>query len=255
MSKKTVLITGASSGIGQACAICLSKIQNLELILLGTNEERLNKTQELVSKECKTYQVICDLDSDIDKVRQTTLDLCNIHPNLCAVIHSAGISGPIKLKQIDYKIMQKYQNIHVHSLIEMVNGLIKARSLKLINSHINIIALSSLCAIEPFNFKTPYIVSKAALEATVKGIASELARFDININCLRLGVTDTPILKSLKDSFNTYQEYDTFIKKYSRQSLGIIDLNEVAEFISYLILQGPRHQSGDIISLTSGYYA
>lgn len=120
LENKTVLVTGASSGIGRGIAIQCSKM-GAKVVLNGRNEERLKNT--LAQMEGDGHSIImADLGSQegIDKVVANS-------PELDGYVHSAGIPTINAVKNIDRALMEKMLNVNTIAPITLTSNLVKRK--------------------------------------------------------------------------------------------------------------------------------
>jgi len=110
---KTILITGASSGIGAQCAIDCSKM-GAKVVLVARNEERLKSVLSQCEGEAHSYY-LADMAEIVDKGAKSLLEqIVSEHGKMDGFIHSAGIqkTAPLKLLSMkDYEEVIRYSNI------------------------------------------------------------------------------------------------------------------------------------------------
>ena len=106
LDNKTILITGASSGIGRQCAISCDKM-GARIVLLGRNRERLNDTLNNLNtdKNHLMFPVDSTNKDELGKVIQEIKSDCNI---VDGIVHAAGISATLPFRRVTKKKMEKY---------------------------------------------------------------------------------------------------------------------------------------------------
>ena len=217
---KTILITGASSGIGRATAIECSKLGAI-CIITGRNEERLNET--LTQMAGDGHQIIV---ADIST--QEGIDvLVEQSPVIDGLVNNAGIvkEKPIRFyKQSDLDII--FQT-NTFSPMLIVKEILKKKK---INDNGAVVFVSSLAAFGSTLGNGIYGSSKAALMAYMHYCARELAAKNIRANSIHPGMVETPLIRG-----GAYSESD-LQKDMLRYPLGRYGKPEdVAHAIIYLL--------------------
>ncbi len=182
---KTVLVTGASSGIGQATAIECSKL-GARLIICARNPERLQETFTQLEGEGHS-QIIAELTSkdDIMNLAEQTSEINGLV--LCA---GKGLTLPFT-----FCSREKYDdifNINFFSTIETLRLLVKKKKL---SKGASVVIVASIGGISVFSIGYAiYGASKAALISTMKFCAKELAPKNIRVNSVNPGMTNTKLI-------------------------------------------------------------
>ena len=119
---KVIIITGASSGIGQQCAIDCSHF-GARVLLVGRNLENLQKTTEMIDKGLYSiYQY--DL-TDLEHIENLVKKMVEENGKIDGLINCAGISGTEPIKIISNKRLQKYFETNVYSAFALTRELTK----------------------------------------------------------------------------------------------------------------------------------
>lgn len=178
---KTILVTGASSGIGKEIAIQCSK-EGANVIITGRDTTRLIET--INNMNGGVYHP-CDL-SDEDNIIKLISNL----PNLDGVVFCAGIVEYLPIKFINKKKIQNTFSVNFDSQIILTQQLVKAKKL---NNNSSLIYISSISSKLGVAGTAMYASSKAALNVFTKVIASELASQNIRANSICPGIVITPM--------------------------------------------------------------
>ena len=182
---KTILVTGASSGIGRATAIECSKL-GASVIITARNEDRLNETLSMLDGE-EHKSVVYDL-ADTSSMNLFVSEL----PELDGYVSNAGFIkiSPLKfIKEEDFKSILQVNTI---SPIVLLQKLLKKKKLNKNGSVVFTSSLDGISATTPANGM--YVASKGALSAFVRNAALELASTAIRVNAVCPGMINTNIL-------------------------------------------------------------
>lgn len=181
---KTVLVTGAASGIGRATAIQASDM-GAKVILVDMNEDGLVETMEMMGKADSEYRTL-DL-TNYEELESMVATL----PKLDGVASNAGIVLSILAKFNEPKDMEKIFNINTFSHINLVQQLITQKKL---NRGASIVFTSSMsgvyCGLAGGSL---YGATKSAILGYTKALAIELAPRGIRVNTIHPGMIETPL--------------------------------------------------------------
>ncbi len=236
---KTVLVTGASAGIGAQAAISISKMGGT-VIVTGRKEDKLKET--ISHLEGKNHQYfICDLLKE-NEIEELVASL----PALDGVVHCAGIVSPFPVRYInDHKIEETF-GINYSAPVLLMSALL---SKKKINAKASIVFISSFAGSFPYRGGALYAGSKAALEKYSVVLASEHAKARIRSNCISPGLVKTSIIE--KAFSGDWSEYKKFTEE--KHLLGLGDVEDVGNMIVFLLSDASRWLTGQNIILDGGY--
>jgi NAD(P)-dependent dehydrogenase (short-subunit alcohol dehydrogenase family) len=184
LSGKTILVTGASSGIGKEAAVLSSKLE-AKVVITGRSEERLNETYTQLEGGAH-YKFTADLSKEENISR-----FCDGLPMLDGIVHSAGIVKPFPVKYIQKKHINEVLDINYTAPVLLTSYLLKAKK---INQGASLVFISSVSSTHPYLGGALYVSSKAAIEAYCKTVALELAPVKIRANIISPGLVKTAIL-------------------------------------------------------------
>lgn len=183
---KTILVTGASSGIGRATAIECSKL-GAKVIITARNEERLKET--LYAMEGEGHQMICfDLNYS-DKLDEFVAQL----PALQGLVSNAGTNKMSPVTFIKEEDLKEVYQVNTFSPILLLRMLLKKKKLEKESSVVFTSSLSGLGTVGTGN--GVYASSKGALSMFVKVAALELAGKKIRVNAVCPGMIQTQMIQ------------------------------------------------------------
>jgi NAD(P)-dependent dehydrogenase (short-subunit alcohol dehydrogenase family) len=239
LENKTILITGASSGIGKETAIECSKL-GANVIITGRNEERLIETFNLlVGNNHKFYQL--DLNSE-DKIQ----DFLNSLPKLDGIAHSAGILESIPFSFTNSEKLAKIMKVNFEMPFTMTQSLIKTKK---INKQSSIVFVSSLSGISTIaSGISAYSASKGAICASVRVMAFELASKNIRVNSVCPGMVKTE-MNIENNSLSEEQLKEDELRNYP---LGYGTPIQVAQTIVFLLSNASSWITGTNMVIDGG---
>ena len=245
IESKTIVVTGAASGIGRQCAIDFAKA-GANLVLLDLNREALEKT----NSECRQYSVrtfyhACDLTDNTtiaSVVDEAVREVGPIH----GLLHAAGIEKTLPFNKFTSEDYQKIYSVNVISGLQLAGILTKkkyrAESLRLV-------LIASITALVGRPGVAAYAASKGALVSAVKTLALELASKKITINCISPGTILTPLMENMLSSLSEEQQTE----RTSGFPLGLGYPSDVAATAMFLLSDGARWITGQNIIVDGGY--
>lgn len=238
---KTILITGASSGIGRGTAIECSKM-GAKIVLTGRNVERLNETQSQM--EGSGHLI---LDGDLTVEEQ--LDrIVNEMPVVNGVVHCAGVSQIKMVRFMDKASLNAVFDVNFFGPITLNNALIQKKKIQKNSSIVFISSISGIYASQVG--EAGYGATKAALAGYAKSAALELAARGIRVNCIHPGVIETPLLGVSNSTFSE-EELETLKKKYPLKRFG--QSEDVARCAIYLLSDASSFMTGANLVLDGGF--
>lgn len=238
LTGKSILVTGASSGIGRQAAIECARM-GATIVLTGRNTEQLNKTLEQL--DGKGHQVLpCDL-LDAAAINMLAKDT----PSLDGMVHAAGIVKPFPIQYLTAAKIDETIHTNFYTAVQLTAALFKAKK---VNKAASFVFLSSISGQYPHKGNSMYAASKAALEAFTKTLASEYAHKQIRANYISPAMVKTPMYDySGQGEFGTI--LDEHVQKYP---LGVGYPEDVANTIVFLLSPAARWITGINIIMDGG---
>ena len=190
LENKIILVTGASSGIGQATAVECSKM-GASVIITARNEERLAKTFASLDRSCSQdhQMVLADL-----AVEEEINNLVEFLPHLDGVSMNAGIVKTLPVKFINKDDLSEVLQVNMIGPVLLAQRLCKKKKLSRGGSVVFTSSIGGVMISTVGN--TMYGISKGGLNAFMKGMALEMASQGIRSNSVNPGFVATNILSS-----------------------------------------------------------
>ena len=235
---KTILVTGASSGIGRAIAIESSKM-GANVIITGRNEERLKKTYYLLKGNGHGL-IVADLSvkEDIERLHKEL-------PVIDGLVNCAGLTIPKPFKFLSENDFKSVIGVNFEAPFILTKNIVKSKK---ISKGGSIVFISSISGVKvSYVAGSIYSASKGAINGLCKGLALELAP-NIRVNTVIPGMIDTNILsggeitdKQLEDDIQRYP-----LKRYGKPE-------EVAYAVIYLLSDAATWITGSNLLIDGGY--
>jgi 3-oxoacyl-[acyl-carrier protein] reductase len=243
MNKKTVLITGASRGIGKAVAIRFAE-EGYNLILSCKENSRL--LSELKARLIENYSISC-LDftgnmGDMDTVALLFEQIKSRYGSVDILINNAGISYIGLLTDMTANDWNEILTTNLTSVFNCcklaVPGMVHKKEGKIIN-------ISSVWGNYGASCEVAYSATKGGINAFTRALAKELAPSNIQVNAIACGVIDTEM-----NRFLSPEEKKQLLDEIPSGRMGAP--KEVADFV-YDIASGHNYLTGQIIQLDGGW--
>ena len=237
LSGKTILVTGASSGIGRGIAIACSKM-GASVIIAGRNDTRLDETLNLMNLSFHK-KMTCDL-TVLKDLQQNVTDL----PKLDGVVHCAGIGQRVLCKQLKEEDMDKVMNINFRAPVLLQTELLKQKKL---NKGASIVFIASIASWSPSIGNSIYSASKGAIVSYANCLSLELASRMIRVNCISPAMVWTDLI--LKDGIDKEQLEDDE-RKYPLKRYGTPE--DIANLAIYMLSDASSWMTGSNIKISGG---
>jgi 3-oxoacyl-[acyl-carrier protein] reductase len=240
---RTILVTGASSGIGRASAKLLSKL-GAKVILVGRNRERLERSAvELEGSGHRTEQFdLAAGDAIVPWVKGLALSAGPLH----GIVHCAGAWAALPLRLVTEDQIEKTMRINLLSAVFLAKGF----RLKGVHAEGgSMVLLSSVAGLVGQPGITAYSASKGALMAAARSLALELAPEGLRINCIAPGCVQSEMLDAIQKSLSL----DQFAAVKAMHPLGFGNTLDVAHAVAFLLADTGRWITGTTLVIDGGY--
>lgn len=243
LKDKTILITGASRGIGKETAELFAK-EGAHLILLARNLSSLQGLKQSLTSQFATniHVFPCDV-SNQNQVKQIFSELRSNKINIDAVVNNAGIMKDAMLGMVTEELIHEIYNINVFGSMFISQ---QATKFMLKNRKGSIINLSSIVGTNGNKGQTIYASSKAAIIGFTKSLSKELATFGIRVNAIAPGFIKTDMTAGMDPKF--------YEKNKSMIGMGRMGKPEdIAKVALFLASDMSEYVTGQIIGVDGGF--
>lgn len=238
LESKTILITGASSGIGKATAIECAKL-GARCIISGRDEERLKNT--CAQLHGNGHQIVIGDLTQEDTIKR----IVSVIPQLDGVVFNAGINKTAPIYFLKQNEIENVFGVNTIAPMLLMNALLKSR---LVKNGASVVFTSSIDSVVPAITTASYGASKAALTNFMKLCAKELAPRKIRSNAVHPGMVETTIIREMHMTDEEYvkDKQDYLLKRYGRPE-------EIAWAIVYLLSDASLWVTGSVLTIDGGY--
>lgn len=235
---RTVLVTGASSGIGRETAIVCSKM-GATVIVSARNAERLADTFNML--DGIGHKIIA-----ADLACQEQIDnLAAEVPELDGIVHCAGIGDRTLLKMVREKDLERVMKANFDGPVLLQRALLKKKKVR---SSSSIVFIASRAPFAPTPGNGLYAASKGALIAYAKVLSLELANQLTRVNCVCPAMVWTELVQ--RDAEITGVDYHEAEKSYPLKRYGKPE--DIANLVVYLLSDASSWMTGSCINITGG---
>ncbi len=240
---KTVIITGASRGIGKATAMCFAKAEYNVIINYNKSKQSANNLKmQLLQKGFSVDLFKADV-SQINEAQELIEYTASRFGSIDVLVNNCGISHYGLFTDCSEYDFQSVINTNVFSAFNCTKFalpyMIKNHSGKIIN-------ISSIWGITGASCEVLYSTSKAAIIGFTKALAKEVAPSSINVNCVAPGVVDTDMIKDFSSDEIKELEKSIPVNRIAKPF-------EIAETILFLASEKADYITGQVISPNGGF--
>ena len=215
LKNKTALVTGAGKGLGRACAIALAEA-GANLLIVSRTKKDLDQVSKIIKKfkvKCKSYT--CDI-TNYNQIKS----IVNQQKRIDILVNNAGNNIPehftkVKTKNMEYLV--KINTIAAFNVAQLCAlKMIRLKNRKKIGA--SIINMSSQMGHVGGPIRSVYNMNKWGLEGLTKGMAVDLAKYNVRVNTVAPTFVVTPMTKKFLKN-----------KKFRKETLNNIPLGRFAE--------------------------
>ena len=247
LKSKVALVSGAGKGLGRACAIALAEA-GANLIIISRTQKDLDQVVRIIKKfksKCKTY--VCDITNYND-----LKNIINKQPRIDILINNAGTNIPEHFTKVKTKNMErlvKLNTIAAFNLAQLSSiKMIKTKNRKKIGGAI--VNMSSQMGHVGGRIRSVYNMNKFGIEGLTKGMAIDLAKYNIRVNSVAPTFVVTPMTKNFLKN-----------RKFKRDTLNNIplgrfaEMSEVASAVVFLASDAASMITGTSLLVDGGWTA
>ena len=238
---KTIIITGASGGIGGAIATSLAE-KNTNLILTyNTHKKSVDELKKKLSTKCNVVVCKCNLANE-EEVKTLVENTIKKFKEIDILVNCAGVS---QFKQIQDISTEDYNLIMQNNFLSTLLATKYVSKNMISNKKGKIINISSMWGVVGASMESLYSASKGAINTLTLSLAKELGPSNINVNAVCPGLIDTKMNSTL-----TNEDKNSIIESTPLNRIGKPE--DVANLVKFLISEKASFITGQIITIDGG---
>jgi NAD(P)-dependent dehydrogenase (short-subunit alcohol dehydrogenase family) len=245
-AEQVILVTGASSGIGEAVALELNSL-GATVIASGRSRERLEANKNRCAHPERFHSEPLDLTADMEALPAWIKDLRQRHGKLSGLAHAAGISRTSPLREYDLASAQAMFDLLFHAAMLLAKGFADRRNN--VGQGAAMVFISAASALVPMPSLLIYAAAKGALATAARCMSKELAAQGIRVNCVSPALVKTPMQREYADLLGP----DAFAEVERSYPLGLGEPDDVAGAVAYLLSSKAKWITGQNMLLSGGW--
>ena len=241
----SVLVTGASKGIGMATALVLARAGHTVYATMR-NPARTPELAEIAAKEGLPIHISAmDVDSDASVVDGIKAIAAN--GPIDVLVNNAGIEGRGAIEELDLSVFRSVMETNFFGALRCIKAVLPEMRTRQSGCIVNVTSLAGRVAVSPLS---PYCASKHALEALCEALAQEVKAFNIRVSIVEPGVIDTAMPHRIGETpgASPYPQTRSMAAMFTASLENATPPSAVGEKILEIIESGTwklRHTVGD----------
>ena len=241
---KTTLITGATKGLGRGTAQAIAEAGG-DVIAIGRNQSELNSLGKIIKKlKVKYTSFNCDV-NNFNRIKSFVSKL----KKLDILVNNAGTNIPESFLNVKKSSLETLLNVNTKSAFNIAQ-LCANQIIRLRRKQGSIINISSIFGLVAGQKRSVYSMTKFGIEGLTKGMALDLAKYNIRVNSVCPNIVLTPRTKKYfaDKKYNKYVRESTPINK-------VVTVSDVATAVAFLASDASSMITGSSIVIDGGWTA
>ena len=242
MSEKVALVTGASRGIGKACALALAERGYDIAVNYNSNDAAANETVELIEKLGRKAVAIKADTADLTAVKAMFRQVVTELGGLDVLVNNAGIVDDAFLLMLTEESLSRSLDVNIkgyfHCAQQAALKMMKKREGVIIN-------VSSVSSVMALPGQSVYSATKGAVNSMTATLAKELAPYGIRVNAIAPGFIETDMINSVPE-----EKKEEYLKNIPMKGFGKV--SDIANAVCDLCGDSFRYMTGQVIVLDGG---
>lgn len=239
---KVAIVTGASRGIGKACALRLAKDGFTTVINYSHSEDEAKKVLEEIEKDGGSGMTIRADVSDLDQVKAMMREVGKTYGQIDVLVNNAGIVRDEYLLMLNPDTLDRCFDLNVKGYFYCAQQAVLKMFRKKSGAIINMSSVSGILALAG---QSVYSATKGAVNSMTQTMAKELAPYGIRVNAVAPGFIETEMLDALPE-----EKKKEYLDAIPMHRLGKAE--EVAGIVSMLASDTCAYMTGQILTLDGG---
>jgi 3-oxoacyl-[acyl-carrier protein] reductase len=242
LTNKTVVITGATGGIGKSISFLFAK-NNAKLILLGKNYKKLKTLKSNILKKYKKTKIhLVDFDiSNFDQVKNSFEKITKFVKKVDVLVNNAGILKDSLIGMISQKELTEIYNTNLLGPILLTQLITKL----MVKKNCSIVNIASIVGIKGNIGQSSYSSSKSGMIGFTLTAAKELANRSIRVNAVAPGLINTPMIKNIPNA-----KLEQIVKSIKFNRIGTP--NDIANVCLFFSSDYSNYVTGQVLAVDGG---
>ena len=246
LKEKTAIVTGGAQGIGKAIAMRLAR-DGADIGILDLQKDQADKTAEEIKKTgVRALAFQCDV-TDYEKVKEAVTKVRQEYGSIDILINNAGIDVGRVFVDTDEALWDRIINVNYRSFLIASHVCIP---IMIEQKSGNIVSLGSDAGRIGNPGEVLYCGTKAAIMASSKAMAKELARYNIRVNCVSPGPVHTELWDKLHEGEKGAKITEAVTRAIPMRRLG--EPEDVADVVAFFVSNDSRYLTGQVLSIDGG---
>ncbi|MEC7136414.1 MAG: SDR family oxidoreductase [Pseudomonadota bacterium] len=241
---KTALITGATKGLGRGTAQAIAEAGG-DIIAVGRNQNELDSLGKLIKKTRVKYS---SFNCDVNNYNRIKIFISKLK-KLDILVNNAGTNIPEPFLSVKKSSLETLLNVNTKSVFNVAQ-LCANQIIKLKRKQGSIINISSIFGLVAGQKRSVYSMTKFGVEGLTKGMALDLAKYNIRVNSVCPNIVLTPRTKKYfaDRKYNKYVKESTPINK-------VVTVSDVATAVTFLASEASSMITGSSVIIDGGWTA
>ncbi len=244
LAERRVLVTGASSGIGRAAAILISRLGG-RVVCVGRDSSRLNETRDSLDGDGHAVSAY-DL-ADLQGIPDWCRSIAAAGGPLYGLVHAAGLQHVAPLQALTLERWRTLLAVNTEAALVLAKAF-RSRGVYAGGTG-SIVFVSSIMALVSAPGLAAYSLTKGALVSMARALALEMASQGIRVNCVLPSFVRTPMY----DQMGRIWTKDQFTQVEQMHPLGVGTSEDVAAPIAFLLSEAGRWVTGSALVVDGGF--
>lgn len=243
---KTILVTGASSGIGRQCAIDCSKM-GAKVVAVARSQERLDETLSLMDggdHRCFSFDL-----SDTNGIGELVGKMVEDCGKFDGMVFAAGIEKTLPSKVLKTSDYEEVFKINTLSAFELTRNVCNIKHFNKSVGGGSIVFIASITATIARGGTAAYSSSKGALISGARVLAQEYSNRKIRVNCISPGTVLTPLMQNYLEKLSE----EDYQKRIGGFPLGLGETTDISNACIYLLSDASRWITGQNLIIDGGF--
>ncbi|MDA8757610.1 SDR family oxidoreductase [Candidatus Pelagibacter bacterium] len=247
LKNKIALVTGAGKGIGKACAIALAEAGAKVIILSRTKSDLVNVSKIIKRTKGSSKSFVCDV-TQVEEFKNILKKISRLD----ILVNNAGNNRPEHFTEVKQENMEYLTNLNMKAAFNVAQlcskKMVEAKNRKKIGG--SIIHMSSQLGKVGCEGRNVYNMNKFGIEGLARGMAVELAAYNIRVNTVCPTFVETPMVKKFFKN-----------KKFKNKMVKNIPLgrvakeSDVATAVAFLAAESSEMITGTSLIVDGGWTA